>query len=30
LAREIMAEEDATAKKLWPQIGIVAKIPARA
>jgi ferritin-like metal-binding protein YciE len=30
LARELMAEEDATAKKLWPQIGIVARIPARA
>lgn len=30
LAREIMAEEESTAKKLWPQIGIVSKIPARA
>lgn len=30
LAREIMAEEEATARKLWPQIGIVARIPARA
>lgn len=30
LAREIRAEEEATAQKLWPQIGIVAKIPARA
>lgn len=30
LARELMAEEKATAEKLWPQIGIVAKIPARA
>lgn len=30
LAREIMAEEESTAQKLWPQIGIVAKIPARA
>lgn len=30
LARAILAEEDATAQMLWPQIGIVARIPARA